>query len=340
MHGARAVAAVAWLALASFVANVVVACGSDFGANLDAARDGGVDASDDRAPATVADGSSDAASGGDAADADAGIDPFADVDVPDAAGSGSIFLFTQVIEEDAGPRGYLNLQASFTRTGTSSSSSNCQSTSMPPCHAVTCQPSEAGPPPTDPLAPPNAGRIDVTGANLHDAGVLLPNGQGRYEIVYGDHSVFSGGESILFSWAGQSKPVAGPAPGQIVLTAPHRPAMTTPFSDGMKIPRNADFVLTWSNPSGQTSLAKVGVLMSRSTSPGNYTSVSCNFDALAGSGTVPAALLGMLSAGEGLYQISITSEITTQLATWKVRGVATTTSTSNRGISGVAAVYE
>lgn len=332
-------AKLARLGLASMVACVFVACGSAFREESD--RETSQDASND-APATYAEGGSAADAALDAdADADAEIDPFADVDVPDAGGVGSIFLFSQRIDEDAGPQGHLNLQALFARTGASfPRPSSCQSTTIAPCHSIACQPSDAAASPVDPLFPANAGRIDITGASLGNAGVLVPNEQGLYERVDRDLFAFSGGESIAFSWSGKSKPVAGPAPGKIVLTAPHRPTMTTPFADGMKIPRNADFTLAWSNPSGQTSLAKVDVLLSRSTSPGHYTNISCTFDALAGSGTVPAAALGTLTAGEGLYQIAITTESTIQLATWRVRAVVSTTSPSNRGISGVAAAFE
>jgi len=260
---------------------------------------------------------------------------------------GVIYLFSQVIEEDAGPRGYANIQASFSRPLPPSDASapapvtTCTSKVEGACSAFACPPSEGGTtvPVVDAGPLPNAGRIEVTGAQLGDAGVINVLGTGRYDSVNLNNAVFAGGEEIRFAWEGQPSLDLGPPKGELLVRAPLSPTMTSPFLDGVQIPRTADFNLTWTNPAGQTPGALLTVLLFRAGGPGTA-QVVCNFDVLSGAGAVPKSMLELIPAGAGRYQITIEASAALTVPGFRMAANVSTTSKSNRGISGVGVTFE
>lgn len=89
-----------------------------------------------------------------------------------------------------------------------------------------------------------------------------------------------------------------------MITSPPKPATTVTIS------RASDYTLTWTG--GTSGRVDVGA-----SSAGNNTAyVFCDFEASAGTGTIPAALLSMLPAGQGGIGITGWASTSKQVSDW------------------------
>jgi hypothetical protein len=163
-----------------------------------------------------------------------------------------------------------------------------QQTTVGPCQAFTCP----MPPPTN-GAYLGAGTLTIAGGPLPTGGVTVtqnpqnPPGDYFYTMSQG----FSQGDVLSVAASGGQVsafgPVAVTAPGPITPLAPQ--ASST-------IPTNQDLVWSWS---GGEPGAEV-VVEATSQLGGKASIVTCTFDPSAGTGTMPAAALGLLQPADGL----------------------------------------
>jgi hypothetical protein len=141
----------------------------------------------------------------------------------------------------------------------------------------------------------SAGVITVSGGGQMVQ--LTPMANGTYPTDTQRMSVFAPGTELTVSAAGDAMGVAAftgtvTMPGPIMVTAPTI-SLTAPTT----IARAQPLMVTWTG--GTT--GKVSVVMASNASGG--ASVSCTYDATAGSGTVPATALMALPMGDGTIAI-------------------------------------
>lgn len=129
-----------------------------------------------------------------------------------------------------------------------------------------------------------------------------------YKSVSGDLQFYAGGDMLTATAAGGADLPAIPsqmltAPTDITLTAPACTVSGCPDLD-----RTMDLVATWTGGGAGK------VFVTYETLSANFVAiVSCNFDASAGTGTVPTALLAHLEKGgdpgiSGVFAIGVTNE--------------------------------
>jgi hypothetical protein len=141
----------------------------------------------------------------------------------------------------------------------------------------------------------SAGVITVSGGGQMVQ--LTPGANGTYPTDTQRMSVFAPGTELTVSAAGDAMGVAAftgtvTMPGPITVTAPMI-SLTAPTT----IARAQPLMVTWTG--GTT--GKVSVVMASSASGG--ASISCSYDATAGSATVPATVLMALPMGDGSIAI-------------------------------------
>lgn len=141
----------------------------------------------------------------------------------------------------------------------------------------------------------SAGVITVSGGGQMVQ--LTPGADGTYPTDTQRMSVFAPGTELTVSAAGSATGVAAftgtvTMPGPITVTAPMI-SLTAPTA----ISRAQPLMVTWTG--GTT--GKVSVVMASNASGG--ASVSCTYDATAGSASVPATVLGALPMGDGTIAI-------------------------------------
>jgi hypothetical protein len=143
----------------------------------------------------------------------------------------------------------------------------------------------------------NAGTITVTGTGTSSPasltfGPLADAGVDGYSSVRAKTRFFDGGDVISFSGAGGPDL---PAFATQTVVAPNDIVLTAPACADLKCPdfsRSADATLTWTGGgAGRVSISYI------TTTDTTSKTVSCNFDAQASTGTVPAAALMMLDVG-------------------------------------------
>jgi hypothetical protein len=159
-------------------------------------------------------------------------------------------------------------------------------TTLGGCSLIDCPtaPSDGGAP-----TELSAGDINIYMSELASPAVLhFDPTQGQYSAPTFTGTSFMGGDKVDINAAGDT--IHGfstslVAPNDITVTAPV--ATDSVFT----IDTNADLDVTWSNGSAGSSVV---VYVSGDTQPDRYRSITCNFDAASGSGTVPVALLSYL----------------------------------------------
>ena len=196
------------------------------------------------------------------------------------------------------------------------------------CDLVTCPQSEGnldgGSSPTAELA--SAGIITVSGG--HQAVTLVPEG-GAYSAYFAPQQLWDGGETLTVQAAGAEVPGF-----EVTLVAPAQPTMTAPTLapailptvapdgsvtsfGGSTIVRSQDLVFQWTGGTPSTSLQ---ILVGE----GGTSSLQCVFDAGAGMGVIPAAVLGHLSSGPGGLSTLVVSTAVASGADWSTTVIATT----------------
>jgi hypothetical protein len=154
-------------------------------------------------------------------------------------------------------------------------SQGCQTTKSGTCSVVTCLSAQ---PPTF----VNAGALTIQIGQTTSS--ISPDAQNAYTL---SPISFAPGQLLMVSnSAGADVPQFGTQ-----ITSPG--TVTIPTSTPSTISTSQDFVLTWS---GGESGASVVVGIARQ-GLNEYTSVSCTFDATAGTGTIPKAQLASLQSG-------------------------------------------
>jgi hypothetical protein len=178
-----------------------------------------------------------------------------------------------------GPMIYQQLSASFVNAG----SQTCTITVSGPCHYISCPSGRSS------ISPTNAGTITVSSGSSSVA--LIPQfGNGGYTTVPGSstHPFFAPGASINVSASG------GPVSAFTAsLSGPSAIAIVSPTDDSLQINRSQDFPISWSGTSGGDVIFQIEGLP-----PENLPSLECLFDGSGSSGTIPAAALGLVPAGD------------------------------------------
>jgi hypothetical protein len=128
---------------------------------------------------------------------------------------------------------------------------------------------------------------------------------------------FAGGETVTISGAGATAPafmLSLTAPGLASITTPAKPAGTNP----LVINRSQDFAVAWTGGGPGDMDFVFG--STNGSSPGP--SLNCSFAASTGSGTIPAAALAMLPAGNGTFSGSTNSLKSVDVGEWRFWGQA------------------
>ena len=136
-----------------------------------------------------------------------------------------------------------------------------------------------------------AGTVAITGGTQNVA--LTPETDKTYTTLTTTTALFTGGETLKATALGGDVPAftaTVTAPTLAKITSPAKPA-----SFMLAVDRAHDLAVTWTGGGG----GKLQVFVS-----GGNKQVTCRFDASAGAGTVPAAVLGMLPTGSGSFAMA------------------------------------
>lgn len=150
----------------------------------------------------------------------------------------------------------------------------------------------------------SAGDLTVTGGAFGDAGTQIgPDNLGSY-FYDTTGPMFSPGDTLSVTGAGATVPAFPEqsivAPGGITLTSP------APTDSGaLVIPTSTDLALTWT---GGVAGARVIVDLTAFFAGGGSASTVCSWDASAGQGTIPAAALEPLAAGDAGTSTAVWSQ--------------------------------
>jgi hypothetical protein len=127
--------------------------------------------------------------------------------------------------------------------------------------------------------------------------MLTPGAMDQYAPFMITSPLFAGGEMITFTTAGAVVPSFTKTiktPTKATITQPARPSMTSPY---LVVNRTQDFTVSWSGGGS----GKVQVALNSQQADQR---VFCRFDASAGSGKVPSAVLSTLAPGQGGYAMA------------------------------------
>lgn len=260
----------------------------------------------------AADGGGGGDEGGSPADGSAGGDGSSTVDGGATAPTG-IILVTQT---HLGSTFHYSIAAAFRAfvvpTGAGSAPTQ---TTMGACIATvipTPPSSEAGTPMA--VAGLNAGTLTITGTGMPASTMLAygpvasQQGVPGYTAASGSTALFTGGDTMTVSGAGGADLPAFAAQS---LVTPTQVAVTAPACTGTcpDLDRTQDLTVAWTGAGA----GKV-VVTFETISDTQAVLLQCKFDATAGTGTVPAALLGKLDkAGDpnvsGIEQISDENDV-------------------------------
>ena len=159
----------------------------------------------------------------------------------------------------------------------------------------------------------SGGTVSVTG--LSQAITLTPKADNTYEPFSQMQPLFTGGEMITVSGTGAVAPafsISVTAPSRAAITSPAKPPMNT----SLMISRAQDFSVTWTGGGA----GKLYVYFAGPSASG--TSLSCGYEADAGSATVPAAALAALPPGMGSFGASRLFYKSVDIGDWRIYGQA------------------
>ena len=182
-------------------------------------------------------------------------------------------------------------QAGFWQLDGAQSPSTCTITKSGACTLTECPPAGDGGVPLQPSRR-SAGAITISGGSRTIT--LTPGTDGVYPTeVDSANALYAGGETLTFTAAGDAVPAFTDtflAPAVAQVTSPATPAGNA----ALPISRDSDFSVSWSG--GAAGDVTIGIYPQ----PTGAT-ITCTFPASAGSGSVPASLLGKLAAGPASY---------------------------------------
>jgi hypothetical protein len=171
----------------------------------------------------------------------------------------------------------------------------CTSQTAGPCEYKKCSAATAS---------KNAGPITIAGLR---APVTLTLGPTMYTQYNAMAALFEGGEHATVSAPGAELEAFS-----ATLTTPKRPTMTSPITavtDTLAIPRTHDFTATWVATTSPIVVEVIG-------SDGG--SLRCLYDGAAGSGTIPASALALLSPGSGGYSMLAVTDTVVTSGDWEI----------------------
>ena len=155
----------------------------------------------------------------------------------------------------------------------------------------------------------SGGVVTITGAAQPIT--LTPGAMDQYAQFMTTSPLFAGGEMITFTTAGAMVPALSKtirAPAKATITLPTRPPMMSPY---LVVNRGQDFTVTWSGGgSGKVQVALNNQLADHR--------VFCRFDASAGTGKVPSAVLATFALGEGSYAMATVSQDEAIAGDWAI----------------------
>lgn len=157
----------------------------------------------------------------------------------------------------------------------------------------------------------DAGLITIAGTR--PGLTLAPDMYSHYTEIHQMQTLFSGGEPLTITASGGEVPAFTEqltAPSQITITTPPAP------TGDLIIPVAQDFMVGWTGGNGLVQVA-LGNL-------GGGDLVVCRFQASAGSGVIPQAMLAQLDNGAGAtFTIDSVGFARTYLGDWRVEVTAT-----------------
>lgn len=177
---------------------------------------------------------------------------------------------------------------------TAQAANGCTTTAIGACTIATCDPNaDATPPPL-----PQAGIVFFSGGTLPEAGLgLVPQDGGVYGTAQHDSPLFAAGDML------QAKATGGDVPafsGTVV--GPAAVTLTAPVADGGRhqIDTSSELPVAWTGGETGATVA-VQLVAFKGSTP---ISIGCRFDAAAGSGTVPKAVIAQLAGSTGSLYVS------------------------------------
>jgi len=173
----------------------------------------------------------------------------------------------------------------------------CTSQPTGPCVYTKCGPAATG--------YQSAGAITIAG--LRSPVTLTPGAMNKYGAYSATAALYGSGEHATVSASG-----ADVGAFTATLTTPRRATATSPIvgdNDTLAIPRAHDFTATWTATPDPIMVDVVGA---------DGDALSCRFDGSAGSGTVPASALAMLSPGRGGYETFALTDTVVTAGDWDV----------------------
>lgn len=158
--------------------------------------------------------------------------------------------------------------------------------------------------------PVSAGTVTATGAAVPIS--LAPKADATYPML-SDYMAtapwLAGGETVDVTATGATVPAF-----HGTVTAPNRPTITAPAMPAagamLAVTRASGFSTTWTGGGA----GKLEIYLSSGS-----TTLVCDLDASAGSGTIPAATLAMLPAGSGAFAMSSISTHEVDAGDWAVQ---------------------
>jgi hypothetical protein len=179
--------------------------------------------------------------------------------------------------------------ALFTKTPGAVTSTTCTQTKSGSCTLNRCELGDAGAPTEF-----SAGTITITGGTLSAPITLTYDASTGYSVFSSTTPIYTPGETFNVSAVGADvaafSGASAAAPSDIVVTSPSGGTGTNLM---YAIDESTDLVITWT---GGSAGAEVDVNLSNLDDNSLALSASCMFDAAAGTGTIPMALLTQLGS--------------------------------------------
>jgi hypothetical protein len=161
----------------------------------------------------------------------------------------------------------------------------------PACTTASCPYNvDAGTP-----APPNAGRITISGGELDAGLVLIPLSDGTYFQAGQSTQAFAPGDTLSVQAPGNAIPAfsaSDVAPSDVTFTTATLSKTFPPPGPVIPIDRTKDWGVAWTGGGA----GQVEIQLSTAVQGSHDTTVNCYFDAATGSAVVPAAVLGTLDS--------------------------------------------
>jgi hypothetical protein len=224
----------------------------------------------------------------------------------DAKGYGSIGVYSHAYTAAGTPVLVSGAYAAYTAATDDAGYADCTTKEEGDCALYDCVPTGLMPPPPQYL---DAGALAIEGALRPIALQPQPGAQYTSESS-STAALFAGGETLTATIAG-----AGDIPAhEATLIAPSAVVVSSPdLDEPVTIDRNGPLALAWSGGGAGRVRVVVAVTFLEGSDVKRTANLTCSFPASAGSGSVPASLLGAMPATTptdyGSISVDVTSEV-------------------------------